>query len=69
MKHPKLRIKKKARLKELRKFKLDIREIVHDCLLDIEGYIVDDIMVHLKKKGILYAKNTQKDKKAKKRQI
>ena len=69
MKHPKLRIKKKARLKELRKFKLDIKEIVHDCLLDIEGYIVTDILNHLKKKGILYAKNTQKDKKKKKRQI
>lgn len=68
MKNPTLRIKKKTRLKELRRFKIDIKEIVHDCLLDIESYIVDDIMNYLKKREILYVKkNSQKNKKAKKR--
>jgi len=68
MKHPKLRIRKKARLKELRKFKQDINEIVKDCLDDIRPYLVIDVMNYLKKRGILYAKKDQKTyKKAKKR--
>jgi hypothetical protein len=67
MKHPKLRIKKKARLKELRKFKLDINEIVKDCLDDIRPYLIADVMSYLKKRGILYAKKQEKNKKAKKR--
>jgi len=67
MKHPKLKIRKKVRLTEIRKFKSEIREIVHDCLLDIEWYIVDDVMRYLKKRGILYAKTTKTDKTSKKK--
>jgi len=65
MKNTKLRIKKKVKLDSIRKLKNDVKEIVHDCLMDIEGYIVADTMTYLKKRGILYAKNTQKDKKKK----
>ena len=67
MKSPKLRIRKKVKITELRKFKQEVREIVHDCLLDIQNYIVEDIMRYLKKRGVLYAetkkKNTTKKKK------
>ncbi len=68
MKNPKLRINKKTRLTAIRKLKLEVKDIVHSCLLDIEWYIVDDIMKMLKKKGIIYVKKSaKKNKKAKKR--
>ena len=67
MKNPKLRIKKKVKITELRKFKQEVREIVHDCLLDIQNYIVEDIMRYLKKRGILYAETTKTDKTQKKK--
>ena len=67
MKTPKLKIKKKVRLTAIRKFKQNIKEIVHDCLLDIEWYIVDDIMRQLKKQGILYAETTKTNKTSKKK--
>jgi len=65
MKSPKLRIRKKVKITELRKFKQEVREIVHDCLLDIQNYIVDDVMRYLKKRGIIYAKKTTKKNKKK----
>lgn len=68
MKNPKLRIKKKVKITELRKFKQDINEIVKDALDDIRPYLIADVMTYLKKRGILYAKKDQKThKKAKKR--
>ena len=70
MKHPKLRqlkLNRKMKVKEIRKFKNDISEIVDWCLDDIRWYIVSDIMNYLRKRGIIYAKNTKKNKKKKKR--
>ena len=67
MKNPKLRLRKKARITGARKVKQDIKEIVHGCLLDIEWYIVDDIMHYLKKRGIVYAEKQKKNNKTKKR--
>ena len=62
MKNPKLRIKKKVKITQIRKLKKEVREVIHDCLLDIEEYIVNDIMIMLKKKGIIYyAKNKKKN--------
>ena len=65
MKNPRLRIKKKVRIKAIVKFKRDIDEIVEDCLMDIKHYIKQDILNYLKKQGILYAKNKKKNKKKK----
>ena len=68
MKNTKLRIKKRVKLDSVRKLKNEVREIIHDCLMDIEWYIVDDMMKHLKKRGFIdVKKNTQKDKKKKKK--
>lgn len=68
MKSPKLRVKKKVKLSEIRKFKYDIGEVVQYCLSDIKPYIVNDILTLLKKRGIIYVKkNSKKNKKAKKR--
>ena len=70
MKSPNLRIKKKVRVAGIKRLKNNIKEIVHYCLLDVEPYIVNDIMKHLKKEGIIYApKNKKKNRtKAKRRQ-
>jgi len=70
MKHPKLkqlRLNRKMKVTEIRKFKRDLNELVEDCLVDIRWYIVDDIMKYLKRRGVLYAKVQKKNKKAKKR--
>ena len=68
MKNPKLRIKKKVRILGVKRLKNLIREDVHYCLLDIEPYIIADIMRRLKKEGIIYhAKNKKKNRKKKKR--
>ena len=67
MKHPKLKIQKKVRVTAIRRFKQEITEIVDDCLKDIRWYIVDDIMRYLRKRGILYAKTTKKNKTKKKK--
>jgi len=67
MKTSHLKVKKKVRLASIKRLKQNVKEIVHDALLDIEYYIVDDIMKHLKKEGIIYAKDTKKNKKKKKR--
>ena len=67
MKNPKFKIRRKIRIKAMRKFKREIKEIVHDCLLDIEWYIVDDILKYLKKQGIIYAKTTKKNTTKKKK--
>ncbi len=67
MKNPKLRIRKKVRIKAIRKLKKELNEIVGDCLEDIKWYIVDDLMKHLRKQGIIYAKTTKKNKKKNKR--
>lgn len=61
MRHPKLKLKKQVRLTGARKLKVDVKEIVHACLLDIEWYIVDDVMRYLKKRGILYAQKSKKN--------
>jgi len=62
VKNPKLRIKKKVKVPQIRKFKQDIKETVHACLLDIEKYIVDDVISMLKKKGIIYYAKKNKKK-------
>ena len=64
MKPPKLiKLNKKARIKEVKKFKQALNEIVKDCQDDIRPYLVKDIMMLLKKKGIIYAKNSKKNTK------
>ncbi len=65
MKH--LKIKKHTKLTGVKKLKHDIKEIVHSCLLDIEWYIVEDVLKYLKKRGILYEEVSKKNKKKKKR--
>ncbi len=60
MKNPKLKLRRKAQLRDVRKIKKELTDIVDDCLKDIRWYIVDDLISYLKKKGIVYA---QKDKK------
>ena len=70
MKYPKLKqykLNKKIRLKEVRKIERDVDELIHDCLMDIKWYIKKDIMAYLKKKGIIYAKASKKNKKKKKK--
>lgn len=67
MKHPKLRLNKTTKIKEVRKFKQDIKEVVHDCLIDIEPYIVNDILHYLKKRGFIYGKKASKKNTAKKK--
>lgn len=62
MKSTKLRVNKKKPVKGIRKLKLEINEIVGDCLDDIKYYIVDDVIKYLKKKGmIVYAKTSKKN--------
>ena len=68
MKNPKLKqlkLNKKIRIKAIRRLKKELNEIVEDCLSDIQWYIVDDLMRYLKKRGIIYAKKSQKNKKKK----
>ena len=69
MKTSLLKLRPKAKITGVKKLRLDIREVVHDCLLDIENYIVNDLLNLLKKKGIVYEKkqkkNTTKAKKKK----
>ncbi len=67
MKNPKLRLRKNARITGYKKLKNEITETVDDCLRDIRWYIVDDVMRLLKKKGIVYAKTSKKDKTKSKR--
>lgn len=66
MKHPILKLKKKTKLKGIRKIKNEIRGVVHACLLDIEDYIVSDLMNYLKKIGVIYAEKKAKNTKTKK---
>ena len=47
MKHP---LKKKVRVTRIRKLKQAIKEVVHNCLIDIEWYIVNDTIKLLKKR-------------------
>jgi len=63
MKITSLKVKKKVRLASIKRLKNNIKEVVHNCLLDIEKYIVEDVMKCLKKDGIIYAKNTKKNRK------
>jgi len=67
MKATRLRINRKTKITGIRKFRKEVEEIVHDCLMDIKWYIVDDLTKMFKKKGIIYAKKSQKNKKTKKR--
>ena len=60
MKNTNLKIKKKVRISQIRKLKQEVKSVVHDGLLDIEKYIVDDIMIMLKKKGIIYYEKNKK---------
>lgn len=66
MKHPKLRLNKKLKITAVRKLKIEIAELVHDALLDIEKYIVNDVIQLLKKRGIVYAEDKKKNSKKKK---
>jgi hypothetical protein len=65
MKNPKLKLKKKIRTIGVKRLKSLVRAEVHACLLDIEWYIVDDIMKLLKKEGIIYVKKDKKKNKKK----
>lgn len=67
MKVTKLRIRKKVRIVGIKRLKKNIDEIVHNCLIDIKPYIVKDIMIMLKKQGIIYEKKQKKDSKTKKK--
>jgi len=73
MKSPRLKqlkVNRKMKVKEIRKFKQEISEIVDWCLDDIRYYIVDDVMKYLKRRGILYVqkkKASKKNSKKKKR--
>lgn len=66
MKHPKLRLNKKLKITAVRKLKIEITELVHDALLDIEKYIVNDVIQLLKKRGIVYAEDKKENSKKKK---
>lgn len=65
MKHPELRRNKKVRLKDIKRTRYDINELVQACLDDIRPYLVKDIIVYLKKRGVLYAKKNKKKNKKK----
>jgi len=68
MKNPKLRIRKKIKISGIKRLKNLIKEDIHYGLLDIEPYIVADIMRRLKKEGIIYvSKTSKKNRKKKKR--
>lgn len=69
MKHPKLKLKvrKKVRISGIKRLRNLIREDVHYSLLDIEPYIVNDIMRRLKKEGIIYVKKNKKKNSSKKK--
>jgi len=68
MKNPKLKLKiRKNRTSGVKRLRNLIREDVHYCLLDIEPYIVSDIMRRLKKEGIIYVKKNKKKNKKKKK--
>lgn len=63
MKH--LKLNRKKRLTGVKKLKNELTQIVRACLLDIEWYIIDDILKYLKKQGILYAETPKKNTKKK----
>lgn len=66
MKHPKLKIKKRAIKVGIRRLKGLIKDTIHAGLQDIEPYLVSDIIQLLKKEDIIYVKkNTKKNKKKK----
>jgi len=67
MKHPQLRTKKRVRLTDIRKTKQEVKDIIHAGLIDIEWYLVDDIMRYFKKRGIFHAKKNKKENKKKKK--
>ena len=60
MKHPKLRTRKRTKRNKIRKIKLELTELVDDCLRDIRWYIVNDIMNYFKKRGLFDVKKNQK---------
>lgn len=71
MKHPQLKLRKKVIKVGVKRFKGLVKDVVHDCLMDIEWYLVEDIIKLLKKEGIIYVqkaskKNKKKNKRAKK---
>ena len=47
------KIKKTTRVTGTRKLKQEIKSVVHDCLIDIEWYIVTDLMRYLKKRKLI----------------
>jgi len=63
MKHPKMRTKTTKKIKQtiIRRIKKEISEIVHDCLIDIQPYIVRDILMLLQKRGVINAKKQKKN--------
>ena len=69
MKIPSLKIKKKVRIAGIKRLKNNIKELIHQGLLDIEPYIVIDVMKYLKKEGIIYVvpKKSKKNRKKIKR--
>ena len=67
MKHPRLRTRKRPKRNNIRKTKLELTELVDNCLRDIRWYIVDDVMRYLKKRGLFDAKKNKKKNKEKKK--
>ncbi len=61
MKVTKLRVRKKVRIASIKRLKKDVDEVVYDCLMDIKSYLVNDVMMLLKKRGIIYAKKPKKN--------
>jgi len=65
MKHPELRRNRKIKIKDIKRTRQDLNELVKDCLDDIRPYLVRDLMTYLKRRGILYVKKNKKKNKKK----
>ena len=62
-----LRLNRIPKRKEVCKFKRDIEKIVHYGLMDIEDYIVNDVMNYMEKRGFINVQARKKNKTKKSR--
>jgi len=67
MRTPALRLNRRPKRKEVCKFKRDIEKIVHYGLMDIEDYIVNDVMNYMEKRGFINVQARKKNKTKKSR--
>ena len=67
MKIVRLKLQKKKKLTAIRRVKQEINDIIQNCLDDIRPYIITDIFIYLKKKGIIYAEKPKTNNKKKKK--